>query len=496
MAATAHPLKAAVTGRSEAWLKDLCASFVVFLISLPLCVGIAAASGLDPAAGLISGIVGGLVVASMGGCSLQVTGPTATLAVVVFELVEHQGLAALAPALFVAGGVQILAGSLRLGRWFLALAPPVVEGMLVAIGLTIVAGQFHVMLGSRPQPGPIANLLSLPTALQECWSQSSGASHLQAALIGAVTLATIFGWKSFAPGRARRVPAPLVGLAAGATLAGVTGWDVHFVTIPLQFANTLHASPAIEWSQLLNPTVAWAGVVIALIASAESMLSAATIDKYHAGPRTNFDRELAAQGLGNIVCGFLGGLPMAGVVVRGAANCEAGAKSRRSSIVQGLWLLVVIAAVPGLLRLLPAAGFAGVLVYCGIKLVNLQAGRKLLEHGLGEILVYAATIASVLSLGLLAGVALGLALATVRLLVSLSHFQADVCHAGGAEQPVVKLTGAVTFLRLPQLVAALERFSGDHPVRIDLTGVHFIDLASRQLISEWEQRQAVRFATR
>ncbi|WP_048303607.1 SulP family inorganic anion transporter, partial [Pseudomonas aeruginosa] len=221
--------------------RDLMASVVVFLVALPLCMGIAIASGMPPAKGLLTGIVGGLVVGFLAGSPLQVSGPAAGLAVLVFELVRTYGVAMLGPILLLAGAIQLLAGRLRLGCWFRVTSPAVVYGMLAGIGILIVLSQLHVMLDLAPKASGLDNLLAFPQAAFAALGSLGMDSGLDAALLGLGTIAVMWGWDKLRPQRLRFLPGALLGVSL-ATLASLwLALDVRRVEVPANLGE------AIDW---------------------------------------------------------------------------------------------------------------------------------------------------------------------------------------------------------------------------------------------------------
>ena len=309
----ARPFTSATFGR------DFLASIVVFLVALPLCMGIALASGMPPTAGIITGIVGGIIVGTISGAPLQVSGPAAGLSVLVWQLVEQFGLEMIGVIILFAGLIQLVAGLCKLGQWFRAVSPAVINGMLAGIGVLILASQFHVMLDYKPIGTGIQNLMGIPTSLMNALNE--GGPHIQALGIGILTIATIFAWNGLAPKTWRLFPAPLVGAIVGIGAAALLGFtDLKYVTVPDNI-----------WSEVILPTpeklmritewpVLLGAISIAFIASAETLLCATAVDQMHRGPRTNYNRELAGQGVGNAICGLLGVLPMTGVIVRSCST--------------------------------------------------------------------------------------------------------------------------------------------------------------------------------
>lgn len=468
--------------------KDLLASVVVFLVALPLCMGIAIASGVPPALGLITGIVGGLVVGFLAGAPLQVSGPAAGLTVLVWQLVQDYGLGALGVAVFLAGVLQYAAGWLGLGRWFRAVSPAVIHGMLAGIGVLIFASQFHVMLDDGPKGNGLSNLLSIPQAAVGIFASgglSGGPNHRLAAFAGVATIATLLLWAKFRPKAVSFVPAPLLAVVAGSGLAYFLGLDIKMVTIP---DNLLEAATWLNVSSLrfvTEPGFLVEAAGLALIASAETLLCATAVDKMHKGPRTDYDKELRAQGVGNAICGVVGALPMTGVIVRSSANVDSGGTTRWSAIFHGVWLLAFVVVFPHALEAIPLSVLAAILVYTGYRLVNVASILKLSRYGRGELFIYAATVVGIVTTDLLTGVVLGLVLSFVRILVSVSRLW---IRAELVEDAVhVHLSGAATVLTLPKLAHELESIPADQKVVLHVESLAFIDHACLELIEDFHQ---------
>jgi MFS superfamily sulfate permease-like transporter len=470
------------------WRQDLLASVVVFLVALPLCMGIAIASGVPPAAGLITGIVGGLVVALLAGAPLQVSGPAAGLSVIVWELVNTHGIGTLGLIVLVAGAAQLLAGLLKLGQWFRAVSPAVIQGMLAGIGVLIFASQFHVMVDDAPRGSGLVNLISIPQVIVKGIVPADGSAHFQAAMIGLLTLSTIVAWR-FAPGKLKVIPAPLVAVVVATMTAVLTRVQISRVEVPanlldaVQFAD-LAALPSLGW------TVVSAGLALAFVASAETLLCATAVDKMHDGPRTRYDKELAAQGVGNMICGLVGALPMTGVIVRSSANVDAGAKTRSSAFLHGLWLLLFVAALPFVLQMIPVAALAAVLVFTGYKLVNVAAIRQLATYGRGEVAIYFATLTTIVAVDLLSGVILGIVLSLAKLLYTFSHLEIETRPRADAAVDMY-LRGSATVVRLPRLASALERIPPSTELHVHLEELDYVDHACLDLIANWEKQHTM-----
>lgn len=467
---------------------DLLASFVVFLVALPLCMGVAVASGVPPALGLITGIVGGLVVGVLAGSPLQVSGPAAGLTVVVWELVGRFGLQALGPLLLMAGLFQVLAGALRMGRWFRAVPPSIIHGMLAGIGVLIVASQLHVMIDEAPKGSPLQNLIGLPGAAWKVVFPPEGATPHVAAAMGLLTIAVLLLWNRFAPRGLRALPGALMGVVAATSAAAVFGLPLARVAVPDSLAGAANVPSWMAFGVLSSPAAWMAVLALAVIASAETLLCATALDGMHGGPRTKYDKELTAQGIGNAICGLLGALPMTGVIVRSSANVQSGAKTRASAILHGAWLLALVALAPQVLRWIPVASLAAVLVYTGYKLIEPKRVRELRAYGRGEVLIFFATVLGIVATDLLKGILIGIALAMVKLLYRFTHIRIEVRHDHGNQRTTIHLSGSATFLRLPELSHALESVPAAHELIVELEELDYIDHASLALLTSWEKQ--------
>lgn len=449
---------------------DLPASLVVFLVALPLCMGIALASGAPIMAGLIAGVVGGLVVGFLGGVPLLVSGPAAGLAVMVFGFIQQLGFAVTCAAVAAAGLVQVALGGLKVARSALAISPAVIHGMLAGIGILIVLGQVHIVVGGSPQSNAWNNLRELPGQILNL--------HGAATLLGLLTLGVLIAWGFLPNGRLKKVPGPLVAVVGGTVVAAVMNADVARVQLAAD------ALAAIKLPSLPESSMWGAFFVavfsLALVASAESLLSAVATDKLHTGPRANLDRELLAQGVANTFSGLLGGLPITGVIVRSAANINAGAKTRWSAVLHAVWMLAFITLLGSLAAYVPLTVLAGLLVHVGMKLVNLAHIRELRHRG--ELPVYLITVFGVVGINLLAGIGLGLGAAILRLLWQLGQVRVEIHAANGVHQ--VNISGALTFVGVPKLSTALAKVPAGSRVEVDVA-VNTLDHSGFEALESW-----------
>jgi MFS superfamily sulfate permease-like transporter len=482
---------AAQTGavpRRTVFIRDFAASIVVFLVAMPLCMGIAIASGVPPEKGLLTGIIGGLVVGMMAGSPLQVSGPAAGLAVIVFEFVRQFGLGALGPLLLLAGAFQFFAGAARLGGWFRAISPAVVHGMLAGIGVLILIGQFHVLFDDRPRPSGVENLLEIPMALWRLFTES----HLTAAAFaaGIICIVTMLAWEKYRPRNLRLVPGALVGVTLATLVAFFFQLDLVRVDVPESIFASISTPTLADVTGLISPQFIATALAIAFIAGAETLISAAAVDRMHDGPRTDYNKELRAQGVGNFLCGAVGALPMTGVIVRSSANVQAGAMTRASAIMHGAWILAAVMALPWLLREIPMAALAGVLVVTGWRLVSLDHVRHLYHHyGAMPALIWAGTLFMVVTTDLLMGVLTGLVLSLVELLPHVRSLKLKVDINEQDHQVELALKGRATFLTLPRLIKALDSVPAGAAVRLDVAQLVQLDHTCAEVLIEWVQRR-------
>ncbi|GAA3116488.1 SulP family inorganic anion transporter [Streptomyces echinatus] len=464
--------------------QDFAASLVVFLVALPLCVGVAVASGVPAELGLVTGIVGGLVTGLMRGSSLQVSGPAAGLTVLVFEAVKEFGLPVLGVIVLLAGLLQVAMGLLRLGRYFRAISVSVVEGMLAGIGLVLIAGQLYPALSAKAPDSGLGKIAGLPGAFRDAFGDGDALASLA---VCAGTIAVLLLWKH-TPAKVRAVPGPLaaVGLATLATLA----LSLPVATVEVRgLLGSVQPPPLSAFGELAGVGLLGTVVAFTLIASAESLFSAAAVDRLHSGPRTQYNRELLAQGVGNTVCGLLGALPITAVIVRSAANVQAGARTKASRVLHGVWLLLFAALLPDVLAHIPIPALAGILVHAGAKLIPVRALAALWREHRGEALVLAVTAVSIVAVSMFEGVLIGLALAVVKTAWEASHVKLEVVDKGAG--PVeAYLAGNATFLRLPKILDSLESLPQDRPVRLDLSGLHHLDHACRTALENWAARHS------
>ncbi|HVI02118.1 MAG TPA: SulP family inorganic anion transporter [Enhygromyxa sp.] len=496
--------------------KDFVAGFLVFLIALPLCLGIAMASGFPPAAGVLTAIVGGVVVNFLGSAQLTIKGPAVGLIVVALGAVTELGhgdmMAGYRYALavgVVAAVIQIVLALVRAGWAGAALPPAVVHGMLAAIGISIIAKQAHTALGVAPEnQATLALLFEIPSSVVH--------ANPEIALIGLVSLVILFGFPLLRRRVARleKVPAPIVVLLVAVALGyafdlehahyhRVLGGELHIgpeylVHLP---GSRIDAIALPDFSQITSPTSIKYIVMFALVGSIESTLSVIAVDTLDPAKRaSNLNRDLLVVGVGNLLASAIGGLPMISEIVRSKANIEAGATSRFANFFHGLLMLGCVASLPMVLQHVPLAALAAMLVYVGSQLVAPTESRHTGELGWERLVLFLITLFATLATDLLIGVGVGLALKVgldrARGVPLATLLRGDLQVEPGAGELRLVFRHAATFSSLPSVQRAVERMPEDIArVIVDVRGVKLVDhtfLARvRQLSEEWPHTELV-----
>ncbi len=472
---------------------NLSASVVVFLVSLPLSMGIAIASGMPPASGLVTAIIGGLVVGALSGSPLQVSGPSAGLAVMVLDAVNDYGPEALAVIAIVMGVLQAAAGILKFGQVFRAVSPAVINGMLVGIGVLIFSAQFHVMVDDNPKASGLQNLLTIPEAIYKGLMPLDGSAHYMAAQLGVLTLVILLVFGAIRRGPLAWVPAPLAAVGGATLVAWLGDYPVRYVNMPESLLAALDPPGAAALALLASPAILGTALALTFVASAETLLCANAVDGMQEGPRTDYDKELLAQGVGNAICGLVGTLPVTGVISRSTVNVNAGATSGASTRLSGFWILLALLLAPQALEVVPTASLAALLVYVGFKLVRTCPLAQLRQYGRSEIFILVATVVTIVVVNLLTGILVGIALAALKLVYSggqsFHRLDIDLEEDDDRRRIHLHLRGAASFVRLPRLAAALENLPVDREVHLHVEELAYIDHAALDLLERWERKR-------
>ena len=484
------------------WKKDLPASLVVFLVAVPLCLGIALASGAPPISGLIAGVVGGILVGTLSGSQLGVSGPAAGLASLVAGYIAGlESFELLLMAIVLAGVIQILLGIIKAGVIAYFFPSSVIKGMLSGIGILIILKQIPHAVGYDKDPigDESFDQLDHQNTLSEL-SQLTDYFTPGAFLITAVCMAILLLWETKWVKRSKilsMLPGSLLAVVAGIILGGLQGGfgehgldAEHYVDLP-DLSAGLRAFSFPDMAGVLNLKVWIAAGVIALVASIETLLSVEATDKLDPEKRiTPTNKELRAQGIGNIVSGLLGGLPVTQVVVRSSANQQSGAKTRLSAIMHGFLILFAVLLIPGVLELIPLASLAAVLFMVGYKLTKPSLFMSMWSKGWDQFLPFIITVCGVVYPSLLTGVMLGMAVGIFIVLrnsyLTPFHFDGEVTDPNGPIR--IELSEEVTFFNKASIRRTLADLPDGSRVVIDASRTVNLDPDVMEIIEEQQVR--------
>lgn len=483
---------------------DAVAGVIVFLIALPLCLGIAQASGAPLFSGIVAGIIGGIVVGSLSGSQLSVVGPAAGLTAIVLVAISDLGTFDIfLCAVIVAGAIQLLLGFLKAGGIANYFPNSVIEGMLAGIGLTIILKQIPEALGydgvGHERMVDADDGFKLDYITSAFNHMESGAVVISLIGIGILLLWTLKPFQKI-----KFLPAGLMVVVLGIAVNALFKIyapemylaEIHQVNLPIagSFSEFFGQFTLPNFSGFSNPAVWQTGAVIAIVASIETLLCIEATDKLDPQKRyTPTNKELKAQGIGNMVSGLIGGLPVTSVIVRSSANIHAGAKSKTSTILHGILLLVCVGSIPMVLNLIPKASLAAILIFTGYKLCNPKTFKHIWkEGGITQFIPFVATAIAVVSLDLLKGVGLGLIISIVFLLyknMRIPFFFRRISHSKG-EVVEIKLAQEVSFLNKAGIKMSLEKLPEGSKVIIDASSTEYIDFDVLELIREFHDTRA------
>lgn len=480
---------------------DLPAGIVVFLVALPLCLGIALASGAPLFSGLIAGITGGIVVGMASGSQLSVSGPAAGLTVIVLGAIESLGtFEAFLLAVAIAGIIQIILGFLKAGVIGHYFPSAVIKGMLSAIGLILILKQIPHALGddrdwegddSFYQPDGENTFTEIIMAVQNV--------ELSALIISSLCLGILIFWEQGFMQKmkwTKIVPGPLVAVVAGICINILYGsiWpeaqlkDIHMVQLPItgSFAGFANELTFPDFGALLNPQVYVVAVTIAIVASLETLLSLDAVDKLDPYKRiAPQSRELKAQGLGNLVSGLIGGLPVTAVIVRSSANVSSGARTKVSAVFHGILLLLSVVFFPHVMNLIPLSALAAILLVVGYKLTKPTLYQVMYKKGLDQFLPFVITITAILLTDLLVGICIGMIVGMFFVIKTNFHEAINITQDGN--NYLLRLNKDVSFLNKAKLRRYMEAMPEGAYVIVDGTKAGFIDTDILETIQDFEK---------
>jgi len=489
------------------WIKyDLPAGLSVFLVALPLCLGIALASGAPLYSGILSGIIGGIVVSVVSGSQLAVSGPAAGLSTVVAaSIVSLGGFHVFLLAVIVAGLFQIVLGLLRLGSIANYFPSAVIKGMLAAIGILLISKEIPFALGyDRPDfwHSGFLQLFNYKSFMEHFQDLSLHTARITI-LITIVSLAAMSFLQRTKNKKLKIIPAPLVVVLLGVLINFVfiqmnvaSLKPAQLVNIPSNIFNQISFP---DFSQFFSSSQIWKdGAIIGLLATLETLLCIEAIDKLDEHNRISpVNRELVAQGVGNVACGLLGAIPITAVIVRGAANVDAGARTKLSAFTHGLFLLLAVAFLPFALNKIPNASLAAILLVTGYNLTKPKLYKNMWQLGSKQFLPFILTILVILATDLLVGVSIGLLLSTFFIIRNNFKAEYNIVKTmnEGRESYLIRLNSNVTFLNKVKLRDALEDIPDNSFLTIDGSHCNFIDYDILEIISEYDHKAKDRSIT-
>lgn len=487
---------------------DLPASIVVFLVAVPLCLGIALASGAPLFSGVIAGIVGGIIVGALSGSPLGVSGPAAGLAVIVLSAIQELGgFEIFLLAVVLGGAIQIILGLLKAGVIGYYFPSSVIKGMLSGIGIIIFLKQIPHAFGYDKDPEGDFKFFQVDghNTFSELGYMLEAVSP-SVVIVSLVSLAILILWEqpfmkkmSFA----KIIQGPLVAVGAGIGLnlffGTMSGYEIqsdHLVRIPvldsINEVSSLFVFP--DFSQLSNPTVYSLALTIAVVASLETLLCVEATDKLDPQKRiTPTNRELLAQGAGNMISGFIGGLPVTQVIVRSSANIQSGGKTKASAVFHGILLLVCVMAIPKVLNLVPLGSLAAILFVVGYKLAKPSIFKEMYRNGQAQFIPFIVTILGIVFTDLLMGIGLGLVVAIVQIL--WNNYKVPYHFDKGGDAITIQLAEDVSFLNKARILRTLNELPDDVRVTIDASKTKNIHLDVIEIIHDFEQNAKSRNIT-
>ncbi len=479
---------------------DLPAALVVFLVALPLCLGIALASGVPLFSGIIAGVVGGIVIGLLSKSQLSVSGPAAGLAVIVLNAVQTlPSFEVFLLAVALGGVLQIILGLFRAGVIGDFIPSAVIKGMLAAIGLLLILKQLPHAIGYDKDYEGDESFLQPDghNTFSELWYMLQEQISMGAVLVAVLSLLFLFWWdnkKTKKPALLKKVPGPLVVVVFGivanqifrAYFPAIAIQAEHLVTVPISnsaadfFGNFRFP----DFSYILHQEVWIIAATLALVASIETLLSIEAIDKLDPYKRnTPTNRELIAQGIGNITAGMIGGMPVTSVIVRSSANLSSGARTRTSTIAHGILLLLSVVAIPQLLNLIPLSALAAVLISVGYKLTKPEIFLRKYEKGMAHLIPFVVTIVAILLTDLLIGVCIGLVVAAF--FIVRSNFKSSIVFLQDGNHFLIRFKKDLSFIHKYELKRVLDRIPANSSVLLDLSRIDFVDLDNSEIISDF-----------
>ena len=465
--------------------KDIFASLVVFLVALPISLGVAVASGVEPYLGLTCAIIGGVVASSLTGSSLQISGPSTGLAVMVLHVVQNYGVEALIPLGIITGLFQIAIAVFKVGHLFQATPPALVKAMLSGIGFLIIMSQIFILLGTPMSSDSYLNILNLPSVISNGISEAND-SIVYGSLTVIIVLGIMIFWSRQKSIIFHLIPGSLVGVVVTAFIAAIFNWDIPRIILSSNITEIFSNIQYAKAFDVLDINFILYSLGFAFVASVETMLCVSALDKM-SHTHSKYNKTILAQGVGNLFAGGIGTIPIVGVVSRSVPNVEAGARTRLSGILYAVWITVFF-FMPSVLELIPIASLVGLLIYIGFKLLDLSHIIDYAKEYNKTSLIFATTFLLTITVDLLIGVVSGFLVAIFILLFEVLKYDLVVREEYGNK--VLTFTGKLSFLDLPVLNKELQQAGEDVPSNLEvcLREVVYLDPTIKEHLDQWAKK--------
>jgi MFS superfamily sulfate permease-like transporter len=485
---------------------DIPASIVVFFVALPLCLGIALASGAPLFSGLIAGIVGGIIVGALSGSQIGVSGPAAGLAAIVLTAIGALGgYQNFLVAVVLGGIIQIIFGVLKAGIIGYYFPSSVIKGMLTGIGIIIILKQIPHFFGYDSDPeGDFAFLqVDGENTISEIFNMVKFISP-GATLVAFISLGILLLWENFLTKKSKifqLIQGPLVAVLAGILFYNLTKessfWAIssdHLVSVPIPdtVESFLGQFSFPNFQAITRPEIWVTAFTIALVASLETLLCVEATDKLDPRKRvTPTNKELLAQGTGNIISGLIGGLPITQVIVRSSANIQSGGRTKMSAIIHGFFLLISVILIPGLLNMIPLSVLAAILFLVGYKLAKPALFKKIYHLGWKQFIPFTVTVVGIVFTDLLIGIGLGLGVGIIVILIKSyqnSHFLHIEDKSNGKHKIKMTLAEEVTFFNKGAILKELDSLPNDSYLELDVTKTRYLDNDVIEILEEFTEK--------
>jgi|LULF01.1.fsa_nt_gb MFS superfamily sulfate permease-like transporter len=467
-------------------INDLVSSVTVLLVALPISLGIAIASGVDPVYGLLTAVIGALIVTPITGSSFQVSGPSAGMAVMVLHVVQTYGIPALVPLAIITGFFQIIIALLKWGHLFQATPPALVKAMLSGIGFLIILSQLYILFDLELSPESYKNILNLPKKILILMKEGISTKLIENTFISGVVILTMALWPRLKTRVIRKMPASLVGIIFAIVFSSIFEMNIQYISLPKNFMSIFEDRNFLYSFRNIDFSFIGYAIGFSFVASVETMLCASAIDQM-TNKDSKFNKTILAQGIGNLFAVLIGTIPVVGVVSRSAANVEAGAKTKASSIIQGFWIMLFL-LMPAVLEYIPLASLLGLLIFIGYKLLDPLHIFDYVKNYNKTSLIFLTTFVLIISFDLLVGVLAGFFVAIFILLFDVLKYDLIIEESHGNK--VIKFSGKLSFLDLPVLNKELSQHTDGLPSNIEvcLREVRYLDPAIEEKLERLKEK--------